>query len=491
MTVSSAQARVGQSTFGCHDGEVVSPTLPAYPRIPLPVTLCFCGYVVFWYLQGGFRYPALGAIRFELIWAMMLGAIALAYGSSLASPVTGHLVALLACMAVQVPFSYDFDVSWNVFIDQVLKYFCMSIFIVAFVKGPRELRWFLGAFLFACLKMGQEGFVGQLTGSLVWQNQGVMRLHGSTPSYGHPNSFSGMAVGTFPFIYYLFPAASRRWKVVLITLAVFSATVVLFTGSRTGYIGWFGFLAFVLYKAKHKFRAVAAVLLVAAIGLPFVPADYAERFNSIFTGVDKEGQSTTTRLEILHDAWRIFLDHPLGVGVGAFPAVREKTFGRTQDTHNLYLEVATNLGIQGLGIFLLFVVAQLLLLSRLATSFDQQVTMIEATGPPDQPERAAHRRRHLSDLRLMRQAAHAVQAFLVVRLVLGLFGMDLYEIYWWFAMGLAIALYKMERVAREKTQYAVGASPPPTDKRPPAGLAACPQRIGYLRRPAVRGGTYA
>jgi len=33
-----------------------------------------------------------------------------------------------------------------------------------------------------------------------------------------------------------------------------------------------------------------------------------------------------------------------------------------------------------------------------------------------------------------------MRVFIMIRLVLGLFGMDLYEIYWWFAFSLTISL---------------------------------------------------
>src|SRR5206468_11807311 len=126
-----------------------------------------------------------------------------------------------------------------------------------------------------------EGFLGQLTGSLVWQNQGVMRLHGPTPNYEHPNSFSGMALGTMPFVFYLFSVCKRPVKGVLVVQGVFAATIVLFTGSRTGYLGFVGFVLCALWKAKRKMRAAAMLLLVCAVALPLIPADYVERFASI------------------------------------------------------------------------------------------------------------------------------------------------------------------------------------------------------------------
>ena len=51
----------------------------------------------------------------------------------------------------------------------------------------------------------------------------------------------------------------------------------------------------------------------------------------------------------------------------------------------------------------------------------------------------------------MEAVTKSVLLFIIVRLVLGIFGMDLYEIYWWFSAGLAISLYNMNKYATEKT----------------------------------------
>jgi hypothetical protein len=39
--------------------------------------------------------------------------------------------------------------------------------------------------------------------------------------------------------------------------------------------------------------------------------------------------------------------------------------------------------------------------------------------------------------------AYASVGFLLLRLILGLFGMDTYEIYWWFVLGLTLAVNKL------------------------------------------------
>jgi hypothetical protein len=328
----------------------------------------------------------------------------------------------------------------------------MACFIILFVRSPKSLRFFICAIMLAWFKMGQEGLLGQITGSLVWENQGVMRLHGSTGLYDHPNSFSGLALGMLPFIYFLFPLADKWGKLFLLVLTVFSLTIVLYTGSRTGYIGFLLFSAYVIWQSKHKFKGLLAAVLIGTIAMPFIPQQYIQRFQSI-TGQEKEGHSKFRRIEILHDAVTIFGEHPFGVGVAAFPFIRQERFGRVQDTHNLYLEVATNLGLQGFIVWVLMISAFFQNVLRLLKCLDQQISALSSVIP-DVPLLASH----VKDLRLMKAMVSAASGYIVIRLSLGLFGMDLYEIYWWFAMGIVISIHNMSQIAQRITEAYVASS---------------------------------
>lgn len=434
-----------------HHGSLDTCTITDYPHVPQWILLLFCGYVVIWYLQIGYRIKLLGSIRFEFIYAAILALLAIFSGglARLKTPVLKYVILLFMAIIVSTMFSYDPEKSWTVFIDRVVKFSFMFIFISAFVRSPKHLVFFLGAFLLACLKMGQEGFVGKITGSMLWENQGVMRLHGTTPLYEHPNSFAGMALGTIPFIYYLIPISPKWVKAVLYVGALFALNIIIFTGSRTGYVALITCIAFIFFKSKFKKKFVIWAMIIAFLGLPFIPQDYVERFTSIFSGQDKEGHSIDKRKEILEDAWQIFLDHPLGVGVAAFPYVRYKTYGRFQDTHNLYLEVATNLGLQGLIIFLLFVANMLKQLNSIAKSAEKQ--MAELSSEQQLAGVKNDIQKHIENVKLLYATSSATILFLVIRLALGLFGMDMYEIYWWFALGLTTALYHINKHTQQIT----------------------------------------
>jgi len=409
-----------------------------YPRIDTILLLLFCGYVFIWYLQIGYRMPFLGAIRFEFIYAAILTVLAILFTPklNLKSPVVPYVLLYFLVIVIQLPFSYDFETSWNVFVDRIIKFAFMFFFIASFVRSPTHMKYFLAAFLLACLKMGQEGLIGRITGNLIWENQGVMRLHGSTPLYDHPNSFSGMALGTLPFVYYLWPYAKKYVRLILLVIAILSLNIIIYTASRTGYVGFSVFILCIFITSRNKKKFLLILLLIFIMTIPLIPADYMERFDSIFTLQDKEGHSTEKRMVILEDSWEIFKEHPLGVGVAAFPKVRMDRFGRNQDTHNLYLEIATNLGFQGFIVVSLFIYKMLATLNNIRAS--AQMNIIKLLNNGNQRNDIL-----INDLNFVKSLSLATISFIIIRLTLGLFGMDLYEIYWWFAVGISFSLYSI------------------------------------------------
>jgi len=428
-----------------------------YPEFKPLIALIFFGYIGAFFLQVGSRIDFFGAIRLEFLLAATLLILALVYDPKTQYPPSTVKILLffyIFLVAIQVPLSVDVVFSWQVFVDRFLKFSAMAIFISKFVNNPNMLLVFLAAFLLSCFKMGQEGMLGKITGSMVWENQGIMRLHGSTAMYRHPNSFAGMALGTLPFLYYLFPLAGKYLKGFYLVMVVFAFNIVIFCGSRTAYVAFLVMFLLIFRNAKNKAKYFALSLIVATAGSFFMPVQYIERFESIFGGKEKSGHSGDARILISQQAVEVLIRNPLGVGVSAFPIVRMEYFDKKQDTYNLYLQVATNLGIQGLIIFLVLFGIVLKQLNGLRIKFEAQIISMEKVAPDKfEDEDLELYTDHIKDLRLYRAMASAVLTYLIVRLALGLFGHDLYEIYWWIVLGFLFSLEKLDFVAEKRTSY--------------------------------------
>ncbi len=360
---------------------------------------------------------------------------------------------LFALMLVQLPFAAVGPLARTIFYDRVVKFAMLTLFIMVLVQSPFSMRAFIAAFLLSLLYITQESARGAISGSMIWESQGIPRLHGSVPIYAHPNSLGGVSMGAIPYVVFLFPVV-RAWilRVPLAVLGVTAATCVLYTGSRTAYVSFFAFALVWFFMSQRKKRWLVTATLIAIVAYPMVPGQYKQRFASI-AGQEAEGHSKQARLETLRDAWQIVLENPAGVGVASFPEVREHRFGRSQDTHNLYLEVATNLGIQGLAVFVALVACMLAAYRQAWRSFEDQRRRIrDLLGRRDVPQplcRYLHV--HDRDLEFLGATARATWGFLFVRLVVGMFGSDLYEIYWWFCAGLAIIVLTLGVSAWRRT----------------------------------------
>ncbi len=444
----------------------VKSQLPRYWEAPLFVTATFLTFVVARYMQWGARREILETIRIEFILGLIL-TVACAFLAS-ASPVNLSglkpsrdvligIVLLFFVMIVQIPFAADKEMANSIFVDRVIKFAMLTFFMVVLIRSPRAMRLFTGAFLFACFYVTQEAARGAIGGGLIWENQGVMRLHGAVPIYAHPNSLGGVAIGLVPFVIFLFPVV-RSWKYKLLLLPPLGTAGIcmLYSGSRTTYVGFFCFLLFWWFQSRSKLRWILIAAAISLVAFPLLPEQYVERFKSI-GGEEAEGHSKEARIVILQDAMVIFLSNPGGVGIASFPAVRMSRFDRKQDTHNLYLEVATNLGIQGLVVFAFLIIVMLRALSIARDQFHKQARELVRALRRTRPDRKTGQLvvSHLDDLRFLKAVSQATSAFIVVRLALGLFGMDLYEVYWWFAAGIAFGVIQLGRFSRRRTQVLV------------------------------------
>jgi len=389
-------------------------------------------YIFAFYLELHNRFPILQAIRFQFTYGAIIGAMCLykflndQTKQASFNSVTKTTFLLIFIMGIYTIFSMDRPESMTVYNDRVIKFALVSFFIYAATDKIADLRVILGFMLLAWLKIGQEGFLGWSTGSLMWENQGIQRLHGSTAMYGHPNSFSGFAVGCLPYtVFLLMCVKSNLLRLGLLAIIICSLIIVVNTGSRTGYVAVVvgaAYFFFTLKTGKMKVILLASLTVMMTINL--VPQQYKERFESIFTGHEKEGRSSEKRIEIIEDAIAVTLRYPLGIGLQAFPKVRNEMFSRSQNTHSLYLEVLTNIGPIGFIVFSIFII-KLLALNK---------ALIRRLALSKLPDNEKH---------FLVNLCKGTIGFILIRLLLGLFGMDLYEIYWWIALGFSLATVKI------------------------------------------------
>jgi O-antigen ligase len=172
---------------------------------------------------------------------------------------------------------------------------------------------------------------------------------------GDGNYFTTSAVLCLPFALLAVLHCKKRWKRLIyagfLGVSLLGVTV---CASRGGFLALTAALLFLVARSPHRVRnlvLISVVLLPLALFLPTSPLRRLLRPSRI------DASNSHSRIMAWKAGMRMIADHPvLGVGLGRFkplmPQYADK--GTTTDTiaHNTYIEVAAELGLPSLLVFL-------------------------------------------------------------------------------------------------------------------------------------------
>ncbi len=253
--------------------------------------------------------------------------------------------------------------------DKVLKYLLYSTFFLAFLSliifcfqfiyGASSLFHFL-------IQTIAPFFLGQSFGNMVANYPSllvnisgytIVRAVGIFPDPHMLSLFLGMML-PFAILFFFKENASKRKKWLIIILILLIADF--FTFSRGGYVGMLGsfvvfcFLFFIQYRISkiHLLRFSVGTLIFFSL---LFSSPIGTRFVSSFSHTDA---SNRERIRLWKEAGSFILSHPLlGSGLGNY-ALKVKPSAEYREPiyiHNLYLDIAGELGITGLVLFLGFI----------------------------------------------------------------------------------------------------------------------------------------
>ena len=175
-------------------------------------------------------------------------------------------------------------------------------------------------------------------------------------SVGDSNYFATSAVLCLPFMFlHILGGGVVRWEKRLYTGALLITLVAItLCASRGGFLGLLAALLVFLWRSRHRLRnlvTISVLLVVPTVALPNSPV------RRLLHPTMSDRASSQNRIAAWRAAKRMIVAHPIvGVGLGNFkelmpaysdPGVKTDTIG-----HNAYLEVAAEMGIPQLLIFL-------------------------------------------------------------------------------------------------------------------------------------------
>ena len=193
----------------------------------------------------------------------------------------------------------------------------------------------------------------------------IGRAEGINSMAGGPNELAGLILALLPFLIALLRSThSILIRLLLLACGSLGLAALVLTGARTGMLALIIVGAYYVLRSRLKivwFLACVALACIIWIGMPQA---YRDRYLTVkqYASGGKLDASNELRLRVWKAGWRMLLDHPvLGVGAGQFPTAYGTSYVGVahvawMNPHNLFLQVACELGVVGLIVFIYFVI---------------------------------------------------------------------------------------------------------------------------------------
>ena len=271
--------------------------------------------------------------------------------------ITPEFVGVLALGAVilaTAPFSIWFGGAVSVFTDMYLKVTLVYLLAVNVLISPKRIERLTWLLVLAVGYLAFRAVVDYARGvNLIARGTRVQGAVGGMMQ--NSNDLALHMVVFLPLAYFM---ATRPGSAVKRLVAAAAAACMLgaivASGSRGGFLG-FAAMALVMgaFAARQRPVVLVAAALAMLCALPLVPDQYWRRISSITDSSKDDYSSSDARRRLFSEAIDAFLENPItGVGAGQFvsykPQQRQEAW---HETHNIYLQVASELGIFGLAAF--------------------------------------------------------------------------------------------------------------------------------------------
>lgn len=401
-------------------------------------------FSVSWFLHLGARLPFLGIIRFDLLLVCIL--MYLAYmskgdahvrerDSSTGGTRTDKILRILIVYSIlTIPFVYWPGSVINAGIGNLVKAIVFYYFTVAFVRTEQDIKKFVFVFVACQLMRILEPLYLHLTegywGSVAYMSAGAEaldRLSGAPSDVVNPNGLAFIICLVLPFLYLI---AGISWKSRLGSIVLASAClyVLALTGSRSGIIGLFVIFLGILAKSKRRVLWVISVLIVIVVSFPLLSSNMQDRYMSIIGKGEKNAETAEGRVTGVIDNFMVVLHRPIfGHGLGTSREANANFAGNDQPAHNLYVEIAQELGFVGLVLFIVLLKSIYVGFNECKRTYSQHNVSI-----------------------FLRQLVDCMQIVLIMNFIFSFasYGLSSYE--WYFLGGMSVSMQRLALEAQGK-----------------------------------------
>jgi O-antigen ligase len=350
------------------------------------------------------------------------------------SPEMALTAALVAWAVVTVPVSYWPGASVSFLLDLYLKTVAIFWLLANVVDTLARLRKVMWALAVMSIPLALTAIKNYLTGGFIQgEAAAVKRIVGYEAGLtANPNDLALMLNLILALsLGLLFATRGAAARSVLFAAIGLQMAAVVVTFSRAGFLTLAAVVGLYLWRLVRRGQTawVGGVVAVCLVGVALLPSGYTSRLTTI-TNIDSDATgSSQQRWGDMQAALGLVLTHPVvGAGVGmntlALHEARSAAWqrGPALKVHNVYLELAVELGLPGLVLFVLLVRACLRTVRRIRRGAETTPALGELT-----------------------RLAEGVEVALLAFAVAAFFYPVAYHFYFYYMAGLSVAAGSVHR----------------------------------------------
>lgn len=237
-------------------------------------------------------------------------------------------------------------------LTKIMIFGLMLTHVVTDLKNLNRLLWVL---IIGALILGLQAWS---TPYRAFENGRLERVGG--PDFSEANFFAAYMATMLPLIGIQFLRTGRMGKVVCLLTGAFTANAIILTRSRGSLAGLALGALVAVFLAPRRYRAkiIICLAIVFVGGLYLSDPQFLHRMSTITRSEEERDASAQNRIVLTMAAMHMLADQPLGVGPGNFyqNVGRYNASLAKADVHNTYLRCATEIGVQGIIVFGMFIV---------------------------------------------------------------------------------------------------------------------------------------
>lgn len=362
---------------------------------------------------------------------------------SLDTPLVRDVMILVGLALMTVPISIwpgnSLLFLFNVFLKTILLFF-LVIYWCRSVQDVRRLLWVF------CLGTVCLVIPGVLSG-----HTGQERYSLEVLSYD-ANDIALLQVMALPPILYLYSTSGRRAKLLLAGMALLCVYGIVLTQSRGGFLAFVVVGGLILWRSSMSKSAKWSIVALGVVVFGILAGTaWKERIRTMWDPQTEYDQTAGGRTDIWKSSLVLLAKRPWGVGIDNFETAEGLShggLGKWSAPHNSFLQIAVELGIVGLAIFIRLLARTLRSLRLIKMSIKPPMLPIVMRRLSERQPRASAR--EMDESGHLYQLAEALEMTLWGFIIAGFFLSQAYSgvLYIMLALGIVFArLAKLTNVS--------------------------------------------